>query len=88
VKNKLWQMQGAQISKLARSVLMDLPEKPPCIDVAEFDAIEAIATNWTTAGTNQVLRQVAAVYESGVGVDTTPFMDHDSLALLWALKVR
>jgi hypothetical protein len=80
-------MQGAHISNLAQLVIMNLPEKPACIDVTEFDAIAAASTNWTTAGTNQVLQLVASTYK-GEGVRATRVMDYDSLALLWAVQVR
>jgi ABC-type enterochelin transport system substrate-binding protein len=80
-------MQGAQISDLAQLVIMDLPEKPACIDIAKFDAIAAASTNWTTAGSNQVMRQVASTYK-GEGVGASRSMDYDSLALLWAVQVR
>lgn len=80
-------MQGAKVAQAAEAAVESLDEAPPCIDVDSFGIISAAAANWTTAGTNELLRQVVELRDIA-DVNTAPFEAVDTLALLFSVQVR
>lgn len=75
------------MAQLAMEALTNVAADPPCVDITSFDAISAAATNWTTAGTNEVLREAAERRESDSAAPSRPFAAADTLALLFAVQV-